>query len=60
MKRKGPPIQNIPVRTEEGDRIRDAFRSKSPLTSANYAQIELRILSLMAEEESNGERGQKH
>lgn len=43
-----PNLQNIPIRTEEGRRIRGAFVSKDTehvLISADYSQIELRVIA---------------
>ena len=48
-----PNIQNIPIRTEEGRMIRKAFVKTGPdrtLLSADYSQIELRILAHLADE----------
>ena len=44
----GPNLQNIPVRTEEGRRIRNCFiagKDYSSLLTADYSQIEMRIMA---------------
>jgi len=44
----GPNLQNIPVRTEEGRRIRDCFiagKGYESLLTADYSQIEMRIMA---------------
>ena len=52
-----PNLQNIPIRTEIGRSIRKAFIPRSPdsvLMSADYSQIELRVMAHMSGDESLG------
>ena len=48
-----PNLQNIPIRTEEGRRIREAFvvgPGYETLLTADYSQIEMRIMAHMSED----------
>ncbi|MEU4293646.1 DNA polymerase I [Kribbella sp. NPDC026596] len=49
-----PNLQNIPIRTEEGRRIRQAFivgGGNESLMSADYSQIEMRIMAHVSEDQ---------
>ncbi|GAB2544156.1 DNA polymerase I [Brachybacterium huguangmaarense] len=49
-----PNLQNIPARTEEGRRIRSAFHASGggeALLTADYSQIEMRIMAHLSEDE---------
>ena len=48
-----PNLQNIPIRSDEGRRIRNSFVAKAPyveLMTADYSQIEMRIMAHLSED----------
>ena len=48
-----PNLQNIPIRTDEGRRIRDCFIAEKPyvdLLTADYSQIEMRIMAHLSDD----------
>jgi len=50
-----PNLQNIPIRLEEGRKIRKAFKPSSEdsvILSADYSQIELRVLAHITQDDS--------
>ncbi len=54
-----PNLQNIPIRTEEGRRIREAFvvgAGYESLMTADYSQIEMRIMAHLSED-AGADRG---
>ncbi len=60
---QNPNLQNIPVRTPEGRRIREAFIPRDDehlILSADYSQIELRLIAHISHEEAMIEAFQKN
>jgi len=50
-----PNLQNIPIRTEEGRKVREAFIPRDKdyiLLAADYSQIELRLIAELSEDEA--------
>jgi len=48
-----PNLQNIPVRTAEGRRVRSAFvPARGKIASADYSQVELRVMAHMSGDEN--------
>ncbi|HIG16550.1 MAG TPA: DNA polymerase I, partial [Candidatus Handelsmanbacteria bacterium] len=58
MQSSGPNLQNIPIRTEQGREIRKAFVPGGPeytLLSADYSQVELRVIAEISGDERMNE-----
>jgi len=52
---QNPNLQNIPIRTKEGNRVRNAFipnTDQEILLSADYSQVELRLIAHLSEDTS--------
>jgi DNA polymerase-1 len=47
-----PALQDIPIRTEEGRRIRDAFTEKRVLVGCDYAGLEMRMMTVILTKKS--------
>jgi len=50
-----PNLQNIPIRTEKGRKVREAFVPRTDdfvMLSADYSQVELRIIAALSEDET--------
>jgi DNA polymerase-1 len=59
---KDPNLQNIPIRTPEGRKVREAFTPKDEnhlLLAADYSQIELRLIAEISGDEAMLEAFQK-
>jgi DNA polymerase I-like protein with 3'-5' exonuclease and polymerase domains len=51
--RRGPALQNIPVRTEIGRQVSEAFEHDHEPISASYEEIETRLAATLADDESH-------
>jgi len=46
MKKDGPRLQNIPIRTEEGKKLRAAFAAaQQTILTADYTNLELHVMA---------------
>lgn len=57
--KKEPPIQNIPIRTEVGRKVREAFTS-SPIMKADYAALEQRVVQPPVDTVALAEKAARH
>ena len=58
-----PNLQNIPIRTKKGRKMRESFIPRGPdyeILAADYSQIELRIMASLSEDESMIEAFNNH
>ncbi|MCK5285653.1 MAG: hypothetical protein KAJ58_00285 [Candidatus Pacebacteria bacterium] len=49
-----PNLQNIPIKTEQGRKIREAFKSQEgfDLVAFDYSQVELRVVAMLSEDKN--------
>lgn len=49
MKKQGPNIQSLPIRTSAGREIREAFLKESKIVGADFRDLEHRVMAMKNE-----------